>query len=128
MADNCGTHYCVTNCVKDPCGNRCLETHHCFEPNHSPCCGKENLSTECCITHCIVEPPRCGCGCCGCGGCGCGGCGEHCCCPTPVCTPSFQGSQAPEIPPAPSTAPMCPQIVSQAPACPPCPACQHESA
>ncbi|KAJ2090338.1 hypothetical protein IW138_002764 [Coemansia sp. RSA 986] len=105
IADNCGTHYCVTSCVKDPCGNRCVETHHCYAPNPSPCACKDNLSTECCITHFIVEPPC---------GCGCG-------CPQPMCTPSFQGSHAPELPPAPSTAPQCPTVPDKAPACPACP-------
>ncbi|KAJ2861740.1 hypothetical protein GGI22_002372, partial [Coemansia erecta] len=57
LADNCGTHYCVTSCVKDPCGNRCVETHHCYAPNPCPCQCKDNMSTECCITHFIVEPP-----------------------------------------------------------------------
>ncbi|KAJ2607483.1 hypothetical protein EV177_005495 [Coemansia sp. RSA 1804] len=109
VADNCGTHYCVTSCVKDPCGNRCVQTHHCYAPNPSPCPCKENLSTECCITHFIVEPP-CGCGC---------GCG--CCCPEPLCTPSFQGSHAPELPPAPSAAPQCPAVPEKAPQCPACP-------
>ncbi|KAJ2652564.1 hypothetical protein IWW40_001050 [Coemansia sp. RSA 1250] len=109
LADNCGTHYCVTSCLKDPCGNKCVETHHCFAPNTDPCpcpC-KENLSTECCITHCIIEPSCC---------CGCG-------CHPPLCTPSFEGSPEPQLAPAPSPAPACPTLAEQAPACPACPAC-----
>ncbi|KAJ2707959.1 hypothetical protein FB645_000309 [Coemansia sp. IMI 203386] len=115
------------SCIKDPCGNRCVETHHCYAPNTCPCPCKENLSTECCITHCIVEPP-CGCGCCCCGkendGFGHGCCCNNCC-PTPVCTPSFQGSQAPQMFAAPSTAPMCPSLSETAPNCPTCSANVH---
>ncbi|KAJ2759908.1 hypothetical protein IWQ56_005614, partial [Coemansia nantahalensis] len=112
IADNCGTHYCVTSCLKDPCGNCCVETHHCYAPNKDSCACqcKENLSTECCITHCIVEPQCC---------CGCG-------CHPPVCTPSFMGNPEPSVAtPTSSTAPACPHPSDQAPPCPTCPACTH---
>ncbi|KAJ2381719.1 hypothetical protein H4S02_006085, partial [Coemansia sp. RSA 2611] len=89
----------------DPCGNKCVETHHCYAPNTDPCPCKDNLSTECCITHCIVEPSCC---------CGCG-------CHAPLCTPSFEGSAEPQLAPAPSPAPICPVMAEQAPACPACP-------
>ncbi|KAJ2720567.1 hypothetical protein GGI07_004531 [Coemansia sp. Benny D115] len=112
------------SCIKDPCGNHCVETHHCYAPNTCPCPCKENLSTECCITHCIIEPP---CGCCGCCGCCCNkgddGFGPHCGgnhCPTPNCTPSFSGSHLPDPIPAPCTAPVCPTLADTAPNCPSC--------
>ncbi|KAJ1938747.1 hypothetical protein GGF37_004687 [Kickxella alabastrina] len=127
IADNCGTHYCVSSCIKEPCGNRCVETHRCYAPNTCPHPCKENLSTEYCITHYIVEPP---CGCCSCG-CGCPCCmcsdrfcnGCKSCCPSPECTPMFQGSQAPQMPAAPSAAPKCPVVYDTASYCPRCPCC-----
>ncbi|KAJ2266358.1 hypothetical protein J3F81_005505, partial [Coemansia sp. RSA 371] len=84
IADSCGTHYCVSSCLKDPC-NKCVEMHHCYAPNTDPCPCKDNCSRECCITHCIVEPTcSCGCGC-------------H----PPVYTPSFLNSPEPQLVAAP---------------------------